>query len=129
VALDGDTSALGNGSTGTLSIVTSSADAAVAVPTSAITTAGTQHTVTVLDGEATKTIQVQVGTVGDTWTQVTSGITDGQQVVLADLSTLLPSSATATTGTNTNRQGQAGQFGPGAGGFPGGAPPTGAGAR
>ncbi len=129
VALDGDTSALGNGSTGTLSIITSSADASVAVPTSAITTDGTQHTVTLFDGTTTKLVQVQVGTVGDTWTQVTSGVTGGQQVVLADLRTPLPSSATASTGTGTNRPGQDGQFGPGAGGSPGGAPPSGAGPR
>lgn len=129
ITLDGDTSHLGNGSTGSVSIVTSSADAAVAVPTSAVTTTGTQHSVTVFDGTSTNVVRVQVGTVGDTWTQITSGLTNGQQVVLADLAAPLPSAATVTS--TATRQGQVGQGGaggartgfPGGGGLPSGAPP------
>jgi len=126
IALDGDTSKLGNGSTGSVAIVTSSADAAVAVPTSAVATTGTDHTVTTFDGTTTSVVRVQVGTVGDTWTQITSGLTGGQRVVLADLTTPLPSSATEATTTNRLGQGApgAGAFPGGAGGFPAGGPPA-----
>ncbi len=86
VSLDGDTSSLRNGSVGTLELVTSSADAAAAVPTSAVTPDNGRSTVTVLDadGQATKTT-VQVGVVGSIWTEITAGLTAGQTVVLADL--------------------------------------------
>jgi RND family efflux transporter MFP subunit len=131
VGLDGDTSSLGNGSTGTLSIVTASTTAALAVPTSAVTTDGTRHSVTVLDNGATKDVDVQVGPIGRTWTAITSGLTSGQTIVLADLNEALPSSAT-TSNTN-NRNGRTAGPGGGfvvAGGGPGGgaggfAPPGG----
>ncbi len=86
VSLDGDTSSLRNGSVGTIELVTGSADATVAVPTSAVTPANGRYTVTVLDadGRATETA-VQVGVVGSTWTEITAGLTVGQTVVLADL--------------------------------------------
>jgi macrolide-specific efflux system membrane fusion protein len=43
---------------------------------------------------------VTVGAVGDTWTEIKSGLTAGQRVVLADLSAPLPSSATQSTAQN-----------------------------
>ena len=49
---------------------------------------------TVLDGTATEPVAVQVGVVGTTWTEITAGLTAGQQVVLADLGEPLPGSAT-----------------------------------
>jgi hypothetical protein len=38
---------------------------------------------------------VQVGVVGDTWTEITSGLTAGEIVVLAQLDAPLPGSATS----------------------------------
>jgi HlyD family secretion protein len=104
---------LKNGSTGSVSIVTESARSALAVPTSAITTNGNRHTVEVLDGGSTKRVTVQVGVVGDTWTEIKSGLTEGQHVVLADLAEALPDSATSSS--NSSQQNQRG--GPPAG-FP-----------
>ncbi len=57
------------------------------------------------DGGSTKTVTVSVGAVGATWTQITAGLTTGQQVVLADLAAPLPSSATAAANGTTNTTG------------------------
>lgn len=97
LAGDGQGADLGNGATATVGIVTAAADHVLAVPTSAVAVSGDRHTVTVLDGGAPTEVEVQVGAVGDPWTEITDGLTDGQQVVLADLDEPLPSSATATS--------------------------------
>jgi HlyD family secretion protein len=97
IGLGGDTADLGNGSTAQVAIRTDSVAAAVAVPTSAVTTQGSRHTVTVLAHGAASTVAVGVGAVGGTWTAITSGLDVGQVVVLADLSTPLPGTATASS--------------------------------
>ena len=103
IALDGDTSALHNGGIGSVSIVTGTSAATLAVPTSAVTTEGTLHTVEVYDGTNVTTTRVEVGVVGPVWTQITSGLTDGQQVVLAELDKALPSSATSSSNAHHHR--------------------------
>ncbi|MFT3851229.1 MAG: HlyD family efflux transporter periplasmic adaptor subunit [Ilumatobacteraceae bacterium] len=104
IALDGDTSTLHNGGIGSVSIVTGTSAATLAVPTSAVTTDGTLHTVEVYDGKTVTATRVEVGVVGPVWTEITSGLTDGQQVVLAELDQALPSSATSSSnGTNGGR--------------------------
>jgi HlyD family secretion protein len=107
---------LGNGSTGTVRIVTKSAKSALAVPTSAVTTNRSRHSVEVLNGGDTKRVNVKVGVVGDTWTEIKRGIDPGQEVVLADLAEPLPGSATDSSSSNQ-----------GGGGFPTGFPGGGAG--
>ncbi|MCU1355291.1 MAG: HlyD family efflux transporter periplasmic adaptor subunit [Acidimicrobiales bacterium] len=127
IGLTGDTSSLGNGATASVEIVTDASTNALAVPTSAVTTTGTRHTVEVLSGTKTEQVSVQVGAVGRVWTEIKSGLTAGQRVVLADLSLPLPGSATSSsngTATNGTRQG-----GGGARAFPGGFPGGGGGAR
>jgi multidrug efflux pump subunit AcrA (membrane-fusion protein) len=115
---------LPDGGLATVKIVTGSLQAATAVPTSAVTTNSTSHTVVVLDGGKPKTVVVQVDTVGGTWTEITSGVEVGQAVVLADLSQALPGSATSGSTTATTRTGTGTGTGAGAGtgGF---APPAG----
>ncbi|MCU1394426.1 MAG: efflux transporter, family, subunit [Ilumatobacteraceae bacterium] len=115
IALDGNPTDLDNGAIGSTAIVTGSKSGALTVPTSAVTTDGTQHTVTVLDGTTTTVTRVQVGVVGSTWTEITNGLTAGQQVVLADLGSALPTSATAASNATTSNR--TGGFG-GTGGFP-----------
>jgi multidrug efflux pump subunit AcrA (membrane-fusion protein) len=100
VGLDKSDASLENGSTGTVSIVTGSAAAALAVPTSAVTTFGNRHTVEVLDGGTIRRVAVTVGAVGDTWTEIKSGLSAGEQVVLANASEPLPSSATQSVTQN-----------------------------
>jgi RND family efflux transporter MFP subunit len=102
IGLDKPAAALSNGATGTVAIVTRSARSALAVPTSAVTTVGSRHTVEVLDGDTTRRVAVQVGAIGGTWTEITSGLERGQRVVLADVSAALPGSATASSNGNSN---------------------------
>jgi RND family efflux transporter MFP subunit len=101
IGLTDRASTLNNGSTGSVAIVTESSRAGLAVPSSAVTALGNRHTVTVLDGATTKLVAVEVGVVGETWTEITSGLTAGQQVVLADISEPLPGSATKSSGTDS----------------------------
>ena len=109
ISLDATGQALFAGSNATVSITLSSAAAAVTVPTSAVRSTGALHVVEVLANGQPTTVRVTVGVVGSTLTQITSGLSAGQQVVLADLSAALPSS-------NTNNRGLTG----GGGGFGGG---------
>jgi HlyD family secretion protein len=85
-----------------VSIVTKRAHAAIAVPTSAVTTAGTRHFVHLLSGGTTTLTPVQVGVLGSEWTQITRGLRAGQVVELADHGAPLPGSATSSSnGTQT----------------------------
>ena len=60
---------------------------------------------------------IKIGMVGDTYTQVLSGLSDGQSVVLADYAEAVPSSNTDLT----NALGGGGSAGFGGGGFGGAA--------
>jgi multidrug efflux pump subunit AcrA (membrane-fusion protein) len=109
---------LPDGGLATVRIVTAATDAVTAVPTSAVTTTGTGHTVLVLKGGSPETVDVEVGTIGSTWTEITSGLSTGDTVVLADLSQALPGSATSSSGSSStgSTRGGVGSFTPGAGG-------------
>jgi HlyD family secretion protein len=97
IGLEGQGAGLGNGATGSVSIVTAGVTAALSVPTSAVHTDGTTHTVTVVDGSSTSSVTVKVGVIGATYTQITDGLTAGQSVLLADLDQALPGSATSSS--------------------------------
>jgi multidrug efflux pump subunit AcrA (membrane-fusion protein) len=101
-------------------IVTGTAEAVTAVPTSAVTTNEIGHTVVVLDDGAS-TVDVEVGTIGSTWTEITSGVEVGDTVVLADLSAALPGSATSGSSADSSSTARTGSF---RSGF---SPPAGAG--
>jgi HlyD family secretion protein len=117
VGLENPDAALHDGATGTVSIITKQAHAALAVPTSAVTTTGNRHTVSVLRGGTPTVVAVQTGVMGNQWTEITSGLQAGDAVVLADVGAPLPGSATASTGTNTGTPTRFGGFGgAGAGG-------------
>ena len=66
----------------------------LSVPTSAVHSLASIHTVDVLTGGKVTTVRVGLGAMGDDRTQITSGLTAGQRVVLADLGTPLPSNNT-----------------------------------
>jgi multidrug efflux pump subunit AcrA (membrane-fusion protein) len=79
------------GASVSITITTGSADDALILPTAAITTSGTRHTVSLLkNGVVTPTV-VETGLVGSSTTQVTSGLAAGDVVQLP----------TATTSTST----------------------------
>ncbi len=101
-----------------VSIVVSSAANALAVPTSAVLRVGNRHVVSVLrDGKVTS-LPVEVGAVGATFTQVTSGLSAGDRVVLADLKAPLPTSNNTLRGLGG--AGRSGIGTAGGGGFVGG---------
>ena len=114
VGLDNPTAKLDNGSTGTVEIVTGVAKMALAVPTSAVTTSGTRHTVQVVSDGATRRVSVEVGVTGDRWIEITGGLSEGQHVVLANPAEPLPGSATSSSNSS---KASVPSFG-GAGGFP-----------
>ena len=59
-----------------------------------------RHTVTVLENGRTQEVPVRVGVVGATWMSITSGLTAGQEVVLANVKEPLPGSATSVATNN-----------------------------
>jgi multidrug efflux pump subunit AcrA (membrane-fusion protein) len=110
------------GSTGNVTIMTGTASNVVAVPTSAVQTFGTRPYVMELSkGELTRKF-IKTGMVGSTYTQVVSGLSPGETVVLADYAEAVPSSSSNTTnlGNLLGGGGGAGGFFGGAGAFPGG---------
>src|SRR6185312_12039262 len=74
IGLDDQGAGLGNGATGSVSIVTAGVTSALSVPTSAVRTDGTNHTVTVVDGSSTSSVDVKVGVIGSAYTQITDGL-------------------------------------------------------
>ena len=115
VALPVSAGNLHAGSAANLTISTGKVSNVVAVPTSAVQTTGSVSYVTELDkGTLTRKV-IKVGMVGDEYTQVLSGLSTGQSVVLADYGEAVPSS-----NTETNTFGGLGGLGGGAGGFGGG---------
>ena len=101
------------GASVSVSITTGSAQDALVVPTSAVTTTGNRSTVTVLENGVERTVSVEVGIEGDSGVQIVSGLSAGQTVVLADSSS---SSSNGFPGLG------GGGIGGGPGGGPGGAP-------
>jgi multidrug efflux pump subunit AcrA (membrane-fusion protein) len=91
------TRVLRDGAGASVTIVTARAAAALSVPTSALHTVGPVSTVSVLRGRTVSVVRVGVGAKGAIFTVVTSGLSPGERVVLADLGAALPSTTTTTT--------------------------------
>jgi hypothetical protein len=108
-----------SGMSATVAVTVASASNVLELPSSAVTTVGRLSTVQ-LDKNGKQTSQtVTTGLVGDTTTQITSGLSAGEVVVEPSV-TVSGTSGTATTGTGTARSGVTG-FGGGGAGFGGGA--------
>ena len=102
------------GQTANVTVQTAKAANALYVPSTAIATSGTTYTVTMADGSGTR--EVQVGVRGDSYTQITSGLNEGDQIELLQ-------GAIGGTGTQNGQSGQNGQNRQGqqgGGQFPGG---------
>jgi len=120
IGFSGRPGGLRNGSTADVRIVTATSAKTLAVPSSAVSAVGTGHRVTVVSKGKASEVQVEVGAIGPDYTAVTSGLSAGQTVALADLSQPLPSQATSSsngTGTRTGTRTATG-FGGAGGGFP-----------
>jgi macrolide-specific efflux system membrane fusion protein len=100
------------GQSASVAITVARADDALAVPSAAVRTSGGQHSVTVLANGTEVSRAVQVGVRSEALVQITSGLADGDQVVLN-----LPSGASG--GGNARLTGQL-PAGGGPGGGPGG---------
>jgi macrolide-specific efflux system membrane fusion protein len=118
LSLDQLQSGLRDGMSATAQIVVSQAQGAISVPSGAISARGGASTVTVVRNGKQVPQTVVTGVVGDSTTQVLSGLTAGQQVAIP-IVTVSSSSATSTTGTGTRTGAGAGGLG-GGGRFGGG---------
>jgi macrolide-specific efflux system membrane fusion protein len=99
------------GQTVTAKVTVDQADNVLRLPNAAVRAVGTRHQVTVETAtNATEVRFVEVGVEGDTFTEITSGVAEGDQVVIV----------TTTTGTTTGGTGGLGGFGGFGGGGAGG---------
>jgi multidrug efflux pump subunit AcrA (membrane-fusion protein) len=110
IALVRPPKSLKDGMTAEVAIVVQSASNVLLLPSAAITTTGNVSTVNVLSKGVQKTVTVTLGIVGTSFTQVTSGVSEGETIVEPTASVSAASSSGTTTG------------GFGGGGFGGGAP-------
>ena len=130
IAVTGSPKGLYAGSSATVAIIVKEVADAITVPTAAIRTEGGKTVVSKLVDGAAVTTPVQVGLVQGSFTQVTSGIAEGDQVVVTGFSA--PGSGSGGQSTSTRTRGSGGTGGLGGGGFPPGgqgdlpAPPPGA---
>ncbi len=111
VTISLDTGGLYSGSGADVSIVVKKLSNVLAVPTSAVTTLATLHTVLLQSGGKAVRHVVVVGASDATFTQITSGLTAGERVALAQVNLPVPSSG------STNLARLAGGGGGGRGGF------------
>lgn len=112
VTISLDTGGLYSGSGADVSIVVKKLTNVLAIPTSAVTTLGTLHTVTLQSGGKATRKLVVVGASDATFTQITSGLTAGQHVALAQVNLPVPTSGSTT---NLARLAGGGGFGGGTG--------------
>lgn len=94
VSLDTAPPGVGIGSTASLTIAAASATDVLSAPNLAITSLGNRHTVTVRRNGTDTTVPVDIGLVGDTTTEITSGVQEGDVLVL-------PSTGGTATGSTT----------------------------
>jgi macrolide-specific efflux system membrane fusion protein len=106
------------GQTATAVVTVAKADNALYVPTTAVTTAGGQSTVTVVKAGKPVVTVVTVGIAGDSGTEIKTGLAEGDTVQIA---------VAKTTGSTTQTQFGQGGLGGAGGGAGGGAPRTGGG--
>ena len=107
-----------DGMTADVSVVVQTATNVLEVPSAAVTTTGQFSTVTVLKNGKQTTTRVTVGLVGNSTTQILSGVTAGE--VLVEPTATVSSSTTGPTGSTRFGGGGGGGGGFGGGGFGGG---------
>ena len=101
------------GQTANVTVQTATATNALYVPSTAIATGGTTYSVTLADGGGTR--EVKIGVRGDSFTQITSGLNEGDRIELLQ----------GAIGGTTNQNGQIRRGGLGQGQLPGGQFPGG----
>lgn len=120
VVLSGASPSLRPGMSASVSVVINQVVGVVTVPTSAVHTTGTGSTVTLFVNGKPDPVAVTVGAADATRTQILTGVKVGDVVVIATVTSTIPS-ATGTTGRSlTGGGGFGGAGGFGGGGFGGG---------
>jgi multidrug efflux pump subunit AcrA (membrane-fusion protein) len=119
VSLTGPPADVQPGMSATVAVVVASAPNVLELPSSAITTTGALSTVELLKNGKQTLTDITVGLVGDSTTQIASGLTVGEVVVEPSVTVSGTGTGTSSTGTRT---GVGGLFGGGGGfgGFAGG---------
>lgn len=87
VRLTDPPSGLRIGATGTVQVTTSRADNVLYAPTAAVRTVGGRSTVTVMQNGKPVVRAVQTGAQGDQGTEITSGVSEGDQLLIAPTGT------------------------------------------
>lgn len=116
ITLSGTHSDLYSGTTATAVITTGSYDDVLTVPTAAIKTENGKTVVTKVTDGSNSTVEVEVGKVFGNSTQITSGLSEGDSVLITFTR---PSSTSTSSGSD---QGGGFGFGGGTGGLDGGGP-------
>jgi membrane fusion protein, macrolide-specific efflux system len=116
ITVTGSPTGLYAGASADVEIIVRQATNVLVVPTTAVHTLGTGSYVYILKNGKEVEQTVTVGAVGSPYTQITSGLKSGQDVVIASLSASI--STSGSTGTGTGRAVFGG--GLGGGGFGGG---------
>jgi len=112
------------GMTASVTVIIAKRDGVLNVTSAAVRGNGTTGTVTVMNGKQQSTVTVGVGLRGDTNTEITSGVSEGETLVLP---TTTVSGAASQLGSGTGRFGGFGGLGGGFGGGGAGGGRTGAG--
>ncbi len=113
IGLIGTPSIVRDGMTADVSVIVDIARNVLELPNAAITTVGSTSTVQLVKGSSTVTTDVTIGLVGESDTQITSGLVAGDKVQEASATSTGSTGAASTTGS--------GFGGLGGGGFGGGA--------
>ena len=121
VQITGSHPALRDGMSATVTVVINQVVGVLTVPTSAVHTNGTASTVEVLKNGVPSTVVVTVGAADPSRTQIVSGLSEGDTVVIATVTSTVPSAASGS-GAPRRAGGFAGAGGGGGGGLavPGG---------
>jgi multidrug efflux pump subunit AcrA (membrane-fusion protein) len=124
VQITGSHPSLRDGMSATVVVVVNQVVGVLTVPTSAVHTTGPASFVNVVQAGKLTPVTVTVGSADSLRTQITSGLSAGQTVVIATVTSTIPT--TGAAGAGTTRRGAAGGFGGGGGaGIVGGAPAAG----
>ena len=121
IAMIGSPSTVKDGMTADVSIIVAIARNVLELPNAAITTVGTTSTVQLVQGSSTVTTDVTIGLVGESDTQITSGLKAGEKVQEAAATSTGATGASSSTGSSGfGGLGGFGGGGAGRGGFGGG---------
>jgi len=120
VVLSGASPSLRPGMSASVSVIINQVVQVITVPTSAVHTTGAGSTVTLFVNGKPDPVAVTVGASDATLTQILTGVKLGDEVVIATITSTIPSSTSGTTGRTITGGGGFGGGGFGGGGFGGG---------